>query len=253
MSRQSAQDGFIVKSRVVILFNLSSLSSMLLWLLTGFVEGNRVYVVYDIDTVDVVDMFRLHHYGLWWRWLLHLWGRSSVHHGSGRRPDVRFHGWLRGQGLGNLVRIGRLLLGLAWIEGSITLGRRTRNARNARNTRNTRKARNTRCGLSRSSTARARPASDGIQSGIDLPWVIRQGAIDLNFLLGSPETLEMLSTGRISRRVVPNVRGALLYLLVCAWCLNPAWKLRGFSPAQGSQAERQAESKTYRQPSLVKP
>lgn len=90
VSCQGAQDGFIVQSRVVVLFELGTLSSMLIRLLTYALEGHALWLQYH-GLRRLGRLLRRRDRGL-------CLCRGGIHHGGWCRANAGVHRrlWLHG-------------------------------------------------------------------------------------------------------------------------------------------------------------
>lgn len=182
VSRQRAQDSFVVEGRIVVFFEFRTLSSMLIRLLTLTLERHTLWL--QDHGLRRRRLRRLRDLGL-------VLCGSSIHHGGWCRANSGIH---RRLGLHRLFQIQWLCL--RWLL-LLNVGLRRRRGTGALGPLSIR--RGTANGLPGPSSSRARPSGDGIQGRVNLPGVVTQGAICLSFLLCSAEALEVLASTSVSR------------------------------------------------------
>lgn len=183
VSRQRAEDSFVVEGRIVVLFEFGSLSSMLIRLLTCTLERHTLWMQ-DHGLLRRRRRRRLRDLRLGL-------GRRSIHHGGRCRADSGIHRRLR---LQRMFQIQWLCLRLLLL---LNLGLRRRGGTGALGPLSIRRCTANR--LPGPASSWTRPSSDGIQGRVDLTGVVTHGAICLSLLLCSAETLEVLASTDVSR------------------------------------------------------
>lgn len=182
VSRQRAEDSFVVEGRIVVLFEFGTLSSMLIRLFTCTLERHTLWLQDHGLRLRRRRRLRDLRLGL---------GRRSIHHGGRCRANSGIHRRLR---LKRMFQIQWLCLRWLLLQN---LGLRRRGGAGALGPLSIRRGTANR--LPGPSSSWTRPSSDGIQGRVDLPGVVTHGAICLSLLLCSAETLEVLAGTGISR------------------------------------------------------
>lgn len=188
---QGAQDGFVVEGRIVVLFELGTLCSMLIRLLARTLERNTLWL--QDHRLRLRRLWRLRDRGL-------SLCRRGIHHRGGRRANARIHRrlWLHG-----LFQIQWLCLW--WLLLLLNLRLRRRGAGTVRPLGIRSRTANR---LPGPSPSRTRPSSDGIQGRVDFPGVVTQCAVSFSLLLCSAETLEVLAKADVNLVTESRTRAA---------------------------------------------